>query len=73
MDNDILTIETASTILDVNARFVRDAISKDELKAYRRESRTYILRKDLIAFIESGEDAKEAGKKNAKRKEDTEE
>ena len=72
MDNEILTIKKAAELLEVNERSIRDAISQAELKAYRRGSRSYILKSDLIAYIESGEDAKEAGKKNAKRNDDTE-
>lgn len=68
MDIDILTIERTAEILEVNPRFVRDSISKGNLKAHRVGSRTYILRSDLINFIKSGEDAKEAGKRNATKK-----
>ena len=72
MENEILTVKKAADILEANERFIRDAISNVELKAYRRGSRTYILKTDLVEFIKTGEDAKEAGKKNVKRKDDTE-
>lgn len=51
---DFYTIGQAAEKMQVNERFIRDAISNGKLKAYKQGKRQYILHSDLIDFIRAG-------------------
>jgi excisionase family DNA binding protein len=55
--NEILTMEQVVEKLKCSDRYVRDAISDGELRAYKRGHRYYIFYEDLIAFIKGGKDS----------------
>jgi excisionase family DNA binding protein len=63
-DKDFYLIEQASQKLGVTVRYVRDAINDGELKGYKRGKRFYVLHTDLMEYVKSGKDAKEAQQNN---------
>lgn len=64
IDSDFYLIEQAAPKLGVTVRYIRDAIADGELKGYKRGKRFYVLHTDLMLYIKSGKDAKEAQANN---------
>lgn len=59
-NNEILTVEQVVEKLKCSERYVRDAISDGEMRAYKRGHRYYILYEDLVAFIKGGKEMAKA-------------
>jgi excisionase family DNA binding protein len=68
IDSAFYLIEDAAQKLGVTDRYVRDSIAKGELKGYKRGKRFYILHTDLMLYVKSGKDAKEAQENNPTKK-----
>lgn len=67
-DSAFYIIEDLVHKLGLDARYIRERITGGELKGYKKGKRFYVFHDDLILYLKSGRDAKEAQENNPTKK-----